>query len=172
MKKVMKLVLASLLFGGSAANAALVDFSLIGLVSSADSGNAYGLAASDQIFADGFYDDTGLIGVGNETLLLNVGGGSLLMGVGVASFTELDDATPGLMFVDGVVIGLNFLAPFDGFGTFTSNGNFFWGDDDPGLVVQGNWSNNTSPVPVPAAIWLFGSGLLGLVGVARRRKAV
>jgi hypothetical protein len=28
----------------------------------------------------------------------------------------------------------------------------------------------TSPVPVPAAAWLFGSGLLGLVGIARRRK--
>ena len=27
-----------------------------------------------------------------------------------------------------------------------------------------------SPVPVPAAVWLMGSGLLGLVGVARRRK--
>ena len=28
----------------------------------------------------------------------------------------------------------------------------------------------TSVVPVPAAVWLFGSGLLGLVGVARRKK--
>ena len=29
----------------------------------------------------------------------------------------------------------------------------------------------TSAVPVPAAVWLFGSGLLGLVGMARRKKA-
>jgi hypothetical protein len=28
-----------------------------------------------------------------------------------------------------------------------------------------------SVVPVPAAVWLFGSGLLGLVGVSRRKKA-
>ena len=27
-----------------------------------------------------------------------------------------------------------------------------------------------SQVPVPAAVWLFGSGLLGLVGIARRKK--
>ena len=30
----------------------------------------------------------------------------------------------------------------------------------------------TPAIPVPAAVWLFGSGLLGLVGVARRRKQV
>jgi hypothetical protein len=30
---------------------------------------------------------------------------------------------------------------------------------------------NTAVVPVPAAVWLFGSGLLGLVGIARRKKA-
>ena len=28
-----------------------------------------------------------------------------------------------------------------------------------------------SAVPVPAAVWLFGSGLLGLVGIARKKKA-
>ena len=28
---------------------------------------------------------------------------------------------------------------------------------------------NVSAVPIPAAVWLFGSGLLGLIGVARRK---
>jgi len=30
--------------------------------------------------------------------------------------------------------------------------------------------NVVATVPVPAAVWLFGSGLLGLVGIARRKK--
>ena len=31
--------------------------------------------------------------------------------------------------------------------------------------------DNITAVPVPAAFWLFGSGLLGLIGIARRKKA-
>jgi hypothetical protein len=30
---------------------------------------------------------------------------------------------------------------------------------------------SVTAIPVPAAFWLFGSGLLGLVGIARRKKA-
>ena len=37
-----------------------------------------------------------------------------------------------------------------------------------GWAVQ---SGDVSAVPVPAAVWLFGSGLLGLIGVTRRKNA-
>ena len=50
------------------------------------------------------------------------------------------------------------------------------------VVTEGTWNTtgaglshltfyDTTVIPVPAAVWLFGSGLLGLVGVARRRQA-
>jgi hypothetical protein len=32
-------------------------------------------------------------------------------------------------------------------------------------------SGNSSPVPLPAAIWLLSSGLTGLIGIGRKRKA-
>jgi hypothetical protein len=35
-----------------------------------------------------------------------------------------------------------------------------------------NLHGNMTVVPVPAAVWLFGSGLMGLAGVARRKKKI
>ena len=45
-----------------------------------------------------------------------------------------------------------------------------------GYTMSGVYYDNfsltgTSAVPIPAAIWLFASGLLGLIGVARHRKS-
>jgi len=44
-----------------------------------------------------------------------------------------------------------------------------------GMDLDGLWEPpqpyHPSPVPVPAAVWLFGSGLVGLIGFARRKKA-
>ena len=37
----------------------------------------------------------------------------------------------------------------------------------PGGEIRGQ----VQVVPIPAAVWLFGSGLLGLVGIARRKKS-
>jgi len=43
--------------------------------------------------------------------------------------------------------------------------------DGPFGGFSANFDMTTSEVPVPAAVWLFGSGLIGLAGIARRRKA-
>jgi len=58
-------------------------------------------------------------------------------------------------------------------GTFTS----LTFDDDPlggGRLEEVNLDNitytNLTTVPIPAAAWLFGSGLLGLIGIARHKK--
>lgn len=40
----------------------------------------------------------------------------------------------------------------------------------PGAQTSTYITGYVSAVPVPAAVWLFGSGLLGLVGLARRNK--
>jgi hypothetical protein len=47
-------------------------------------------------------------------------------------------------------------------GTATFNGTL--------LSFTGNTASNTT-VPLPAAAWLFGSGLLGLLGIGRRRDS-
>jgi hypothetical protein len=66
----------------------------------------------------------------------------------------------------------NFTAPAG-----CSNGQFcdiaatnrtgFWAFD----ILNVDSASVVSEVPAPAAVWLFGSGILGLIGVARRNKA-
>jgi hypothetical protein len=54
-----------------------------------------------------------------------------------------------------------------------SSGEFFAthiaGFDLTDGVTSAQFAGSTAVVPVPAAAWLFGSGLIGLVGLARRR---
>ena len=66
---------------------------------------------------------------------------------------------------------------WDGGMTYYTDSNFTLvsAPDDYRIVfTDGQTTGRTlaidvAPIPVPAAVWLFGSGLLGLVGVARRR---
>jgi hypothetical protein len=66
--------------------------------------------------------------------------------------------------------------------TGSANNYFLWSNSytgGPASIGNGGiveWGHIVAPnfsaavVPLPAAVWLFGSGLLGLIGVARRRK--
>ena len=58
-----------------------------------------------------------------------------------------------------------FATPAGGFGPYLSVARF---QDTGPLQEDSDW---VGVVPVPAAVWLFGSGLLGVVGIARRRRS-
>ncbi|MCB1701255.1 MAG: hypothetical protein KDI14_10500 [Halioglobus sp.] len=67
----------------------------------------------------------------------------------------------------------------DGLGvTATVNGNLVtldtvtsWPGGFIPLAATGQYILTTSPIPIPAGAWLFGSALLGLVGIGKKRKA-
>ena len=95
---------------------------------------------------------------------------------------SFNDNKTGTQTVDGVE--LTGIQSFYWSGTaYASNPTNAWAFDfsdgiqfngakiDPGGHGWAVRAGDVSAVPVPAAVWLFGSGLLGLVGMARRKKA-
>lgn len=159
--------------------AATVSFTLTGIVDfdlTFSGTNAFGLFENDLITATGTFDSSE---IGND--LVN-GSGSidistitdLVITVGSQVFTDLDDNGSGLLIIqngtalDGLgAAGLVYSGTNGAGNLFTSDASDnFTGNSD----VLGTWTTfNMTVVPVPAAVWLFGTGLIGLVGVARRK---
>ena len=123
-----------------------------------------------------------------ETEDLNVCSGSEM---GNLYFNVLGNSLGGVVSNEGP-----FSNVYDGWATYWSSTETLYYDSqtgntyplimqfDMGLGFQGGTSVGTSGayawavqsgdvgvVPVPAAVWLFGSGLIGLISVARRKKA-
>ena len=44
-----------------------------------------------------------------------------------------------------------------------------WTNDFSTILASHTYTGVISAVPIPAAVWLFGSGLIGLIGIARRK---
>lgn len=104
-------------------------------------------------------------------------------------------ATLNLNAWDGLIDGsskmnlFGFAGPCSGTGCsvsiaeVTQNSIFYTGDANSTIGIHMNFALSAgdsvtfdtlfdvTPVPVPAAVWLFGSGLIGLAGFARRKKA-
>lgn len=74
--------------------------------------------------------------------------------------------TGGTIYPIDVANGYQTIAVSGGNVDLTWGGNSGIGATD--WTFSGSYE--VAPIPVPAAAWLFGSALLGLVGVARRRK--
>jgi hypothetical protein len=57
-----------------------------------------------------------------------------------------------------------------GLGMNTGSYKWSWGSGNQADSLTLNVGADLSPVPVPAAFWLFGTALIGFIGVSRRRK--
>lgn len=87
-------------------------------------------------------------------------GSGILIGTVIHNAVFLSDAANAAYF--GTWIGL----PVSTSAIFPINGNDYIGQTQWLSIVAIDFL----PVPVPAAFWLFGSGLLGLIGISRRKK--
>ena len=63
------------------------------------------------------------------------------------------------------------LAPLLAWDFYMNGGNQSFADKTDNYYAWAVHSGDVSAVPVPAAVWLFGSGLIGLVSLAKRKKA-
>jgi len=83
----------------------------------------------------------------------------------------LDDLQPDSFILATLTFLVDALAP--GSSTVVSIDTVYAVGDGFGsaLTLDGTSGAVINAVPVPAAVWLFGSGLIGLIGIARRKSA-
>lgn len=120
---------------------------------------AYGLQVGDIISGSNLYRDTNGNGVGDVgEWLANVNSATPYSDYlqSVYEYNSLQGPAP--MAATSGSQGLGELSAFEGV-----RGYFDIGSGNSMHVVS------VSSVPVPAAVWLFGSGLVGLIGFARRK---
>lgn len=105
------------------------------------------------------------------------GNQGLLDGLSLNDFNDISGGKAGTLLFRAVGSGISELNLFPD-ATYGEDwgGEFAWAELGTGKygTVSVGFSGSTvtvSAVPVPAALWLFGSGLAGLAGVASRRRS-
>ena len=167
------------------ANAAMVNFSLSGEITVANPGNPYNVSIGDLMTASGVFDDIDIGGAGSgETYIdFSTDFNNMEIIIGNTTYTDIMDNFGGgfLIYTDGVFSGIDYsdsAGTLDSFGIIgqTSTTGVLLADII-GRDIQGNWDKNSftvttdvSSIPVPAAVWLFGSGLVCLAGMLKRRR--
>ena len=138
----------------AAGGADLSDATTIELLS------VYGAAGSTGELDTVGFGDLGTVNPGSISLtsfvstdVLDIEGWSLEL----TSLNIQEQTTSNIkLFGNGIVSGNGFDATPSSW-TFTT-------------TAGSSYSMSVTAVPVPAAVWLFGSGLIGLVGIARRKS--
>jgi hypothetical protein len=92
-----------------------------------------------------------------------------LNGLGFGAFDGLAGTTTllGTFTFEGTNAGISAVTMAN---NDTPAGDWFGVDGELAVVDYTGATVQVNPIPLPAAVWLFGTGLLGLIGVARRRK--
>jgi hypothetical protein len=130
-----------------------------------------------------FDDDTGFAGPaleigqnGGHVVFSDNGDGS--WGAEVFDVTNTSGGSITLSNDANFILGIDWGSGYfgDTNSTLTSSPDtyliVFSGVDSQERPIRGNTlAVDLAPIPVPAAVWLFGSGLIGLAGVARRKKS-
>ncbi|VAW70099.1 hypothetical protein MNBD_GAMMA10-3057, partial [hydrothermal vent metagenome] len=152
----------------SQAQSAIVQFSINGEITDAYS-NPFGLSTGDLISATGVFDDSSISAAGVSYVDFSLSYNNMVIEVGSVNYTDELDLLGGasLYFSDGILDGMDYEAIS---GSFDSWGYFgqvdYYGvalEDFTGTGIAGNWildSYQVTAVPVPAAVWLFASGML------------
>ena len=183
LKTIKAMTTIVLLTASGITQAAIVSFTATGQVTIADPANFFDLRVGDAVTATGVFDDS-ILTAGSGTVFFNSSTSAtnhITFNIGSQSVNETMDLDYFTSFGTFLALNAGVLADLDTFvfdgekgATFdldSGRGIWFASDFDGGGSVAGLWNGITiSAVPVPAALWLFGSGLIGLIGVARRKK--
>jgi len=178
---IYKIAVIALLVLPSQINAAPLQFTFDMRVDSVSIGSVL----INDIFAGEFFiDDSNFTGIGIEDFSPTSppSTGELLSfdaNILSNSFSSADDfgfpSFPRVIFENGSVTQMDFesttLDPQLTIFLTASGIEFTYAQGAFGAETQqfAGFVENISAVPIPAAVWLFGSGLLGIIGVARRR---
>jgi len=133
--------------------------------------NGTGCTAASGSANAWYYGMNGTVGSQGD-----LGGGDYILTALVGSSRSLILSTAGLGMncnpkcPDGLSNTVNqpYLAPS---GSFSLSIPGVTTDSDISHVVLSFGTAPETVIPIPAAVWLFGSGLVGLIGIARRRIA-
>jgi hypothetical protein len=187
-KQIVAILMALLVISlANTAYAGLITENFSGTITYADASNPFDVAADDLFGWTTTYDLTYQNSLGNivigddQDMKLSVTIGSRTFGetedvfygpgtfgAPILTFDDQDRIDGVSLLVDDYANGYRFrsLGDGSGFGIYSIGADGF---SDGIHLVSGTFSFDAAPVPIPGALWLMGSGLVGLLGYRRRK---